>query len=71
MVAMQMGDKEASIKNLKKAIAEDENYCDAILLYGDLQNRNGDIESAIKLYNQAIQIDSNYCYKRYKTIAEI
>jgi outer membrane protein OmpA-like peptidoglycan-associated protein/Tol biopolymer transport system component len=71
MVAMQMGDKEASKNYLKKAIGMDENYCDAIILLGDIYNRNGENKDALIQYSKAIMIDSVYSFKRYKSIAEI
>jgi outer membrane protein OmpA-like peptidoglycan-associated protein/tetratricopeptide (TPR) repeat protein len=71
VVAMQMGDKEAAIKELNKAIQEDKTYCDAYVLLGDLQNKNGATDEAISTYKKAMAIDSVYCFKRYRTIAEI
>ena len=69
--AMRMGDKEAAKNRLQKAIEMEPNFCDALILLGDIFHFDQDDEAAIKLYNKAFQVDSVYSYKKYKTIAEM
>ena len=70
-VAMQMGDAESATKMLKKAIEIEPDYCDALILLGDIYHHNHENNKAIELYQKAILIDSVYSCKKYKTLGDI
>lgn len=69
--AMQQNQKDIAIKKLQEAIKIEPQFCDAIMLLGDIYNSLDRSELAIPQYEKAIAIDSAYAGRMYKKIAEI
>lgn len=55
-----------ALMNLKKALAEDPNFVDAILLMADLREQNEQYDEAIELYEKAISIQPAFQIPYYK-----